>query len=496
MTATTATSATAQHSHFRTPSPTVTGVIAGVLILLGSFGGGATRSRGGVLEYLGLEFLSFGHGAAISNVVLWLGTILLILAWVFQGKHLISGAGVTAQQLTRTVWLWIAPLVFAAPIMSRDVYSYLVQGVLLREGYDPYTQGAATHPGAYLVEVSHDWRNTTTPYGPLHLWLGEGVTRIAGENVTLGVYIFKLISLLGFAAIVWAVPRIARELGGNPALALWLGVMNPVMIIHLIGGMHNESVMVGLVSIGIVLALRKNVLLGIAIIAVGMALKATAAFALPFVVWIAVSNARKEGKNPVGAFFGYALGGAVVTIAVLAVITFFSGASWGWIAELTGNSKVINPLAFPSLITGILSAVSGVWTDAFPYNEVIAVVRPISMVIMGVGMIACWWFFRKTREQAVRGTAAAYTVAFVFNSVTLPWYYASIISLLGTFNPPLWLQKLTTGLSIIIAMAFTGSGNHQLYNVVWMTLSFIGAWWCVQWIFNDKTPRIPRSNKD
>lgn len=479
----------------QTPSPTVIGVVAGVLILLGSFGGGATRSRGGALEYLGLEFMSFGHGAAISNVVLWIGTLLLIMAWVLQGKRLLSGATDTVTELTRRLWLWVAPLVLAAPIMSRDVYSYLVQGVLLREGFDPYTQGAATTTGPYLVEVSHDWRNTTTPYGPLHLWIGEGVTRIAGENVTAGVYLFKLISLLGFAAIVWAVPRIARQLGGDPTLALWLGVMNPVMIIHLIGGMHNESVMVGLVSVGLVLALRRQVLLGIAIIAVGMSLKATAAFALPFVVWIAVAHARRKGTSVLTAFFGYAVGGAAITVAVLAIVTFLSGASWGWIAELTGNSKVINPLAFPSLITGVLSAVSGVWTDAFPYNQVISVVRPISMTIMGLGMIACWWYFRESRIDAVRGTAAAYTVAFVFNSVTLPWYYASIISLVGTFKPPLWLQKLTTGLTIIITMAFTGSGNHQLYNVVWLTVTFIGAWWCVQWIFNDKTPPIPGKTK-
>ena len=107
---------------------------------------------------------------------------------------------------------------------GRDVYSYLMQGAMQRDGFDPYTQGAAVNPGPYLLEVSHDWRNTTTPYGPLHLWIGEGVTRLVGDNVTAGVLVYKLISVLGFVAIAWAVPRIARELGGDPALALWLGV--------------------------------------------------------------------------------------------------------------------------------------------------------------------------------------------------------------------------------------------------------------------------------
>ena len=163
------------------------------------------RNRGGLLEAAGLDFLAYGRGAGISNTVFWAGVILLLLGWAVLGRRHVLREGADGGKIVRTsMWAWVLPLIPAAPMLSRDVYSYLMQGAMLRDGFDPYTQGAAVNPGPFLLEVSHDWRNTTTPYGPLHLWIGEGVTRLVGDNVTAGVVVYKLISVAGFAAIAWA----------------------------------------------------------------------------------------------------------------------------------------------------------------------------------------------------------------------------------------------------------------------------------------------------
>ncbi|VEH08853.1 alpha-(1-_6)-mannopyranosyltransferase A [Corynebacterium kutscheri] len=460
------------------------GILAAILVTLGSFGGGATRVRGGLLATFNLEALRYGHGATLSNLVLWSGTILLIVAWVLVGKA-VYNQQLSLPQLNKSLWMWVLPLICAAPIMSRDIYSYLAQGAMLRDGFDPYTQGVALNPNSYLTEVSHDWRTTTTPYGPLHLWLGELITTISGDRVSVGVVLFKLLSIAGFALIAWSIPRLAILANQSPTLALWLGVMNPLMIIHLIGGMHNESLMIGLVGIGLWLIVSSStparVFCAIALISLGVALKATAAFILPFVVWIALTTKTKKLRW----FFIYAFGGGVLTIAVLALITFISGASWGWVTQLTGNTKVINPLAFPSLIAGIISAVGSVFVDNFPYNQVLDITRRFSIVIMAIGFISCWWLSRRTQISALRGATGAYGFAFVFNSVTLPWYYASIICLLGLIKPPLWLLKLSVAASIIIASAFTGSGNHQLYNPLWMIPATFFAFLAVHYIFTE-----------
>lgn len=475
------------------PSAITIGVIGSILLLLGSFGGGATRNRDGVLEATGLDFLSYGHGGGISNVIFWTGVLFLLGGWVLFGhRHVINqedgDVEKQAAKLRTALWAWLAPLALAAPMLSRDVYSYLMQGAMLRDGFNPYTQGAAVNPGPFLLEVSHDWRNTTTPYGPLHLWLGEGVTRLVGDSVTAGVLVYKAISIAGFVAIAWSIPKIARRLGGNPALALWLGVANPVMILHMVGGMHNESVMVGLVSVGLLACLHRRFFLGVALIAIAVSLKATAAIALPFVVWMAMNHfagAHPTWRRRLTAFFVSGAVGLAETLAVVAAVTWASGASWGWLSEISGNSKVINPLALPSLLAEVTTPFMQLFNEDFNYNVPLAVFRNISMILMLVGLVVMWWLFRQNDRRAIMGTAAAYQVAFIFNSVTLPWYYASVISLVGTFRPPGWLMRIATGASILVTLSFTGSGNHQLYNTWWMVGAFAAAWLLTDFIFRD-----------
>lgn len=470
------------------------GCCASLVIAVASFGAGATRNRGGVLKALGLEFFAFGHGAAIANTLLWAGLLTFICAWSLLGRLVCERqpAAVGVDTLNRTLALWVAPFVFAAPMLSRDVYSYLMQGAMLRDGFDPYSQGAAVNPGPMLLEVSHDWRNTTTPYGPLHLWIGDAITSLVGDNISAGVFFYKLVSLAGFALIAWSVPKIARELGTDPSFAQWLCVANPVMIFHLIGGMHNESLMVGLVSVGVLAALSGRFVVAVCAIAVSVSLKATAVFALPFVVWMGLrawqSRDALRGRtvSTVGKLLRFvATGGwmTALTLAVVALVTAISGASWGWVSQISGNSKVINPLAFPSLLASVTTPVGKLFDDDFAYNSVLQVTRPLSQVLMLLGLVWVWWVFRKTKQQAVTGIVAAYCVAVVFNAVTLPWYYTSLLNLVGTLRIPLFLRKLTVCLSMIVAGSFAGSGNHQLYHVPWMLAIFAASWWLTNYIF-------------
>lgn len=480
-------------------NPRWVGIVGAALIMLGSFGAGATRTRGGLLVALHLEFLSYGHGQAISGTLLSLGTVIFITAWVLLGRqiYLHTVPDTTLRSVRTSVLCWLLPLIPADPILSRDVFSYLMQGVMVRGGFDPYTEGASVNPGPMLLEVSRDWRNTTTPYGPLHLWISESITSLVGDNVSLGVLLYKALSLVGFIALCWAIPWIAAELGGSPTIALWLSVANPLMVFHLVGGMHNESVMVALVSIGILAALRNRFALGVATISVAVALKATAAIALPFIVWIATHYyAGKQASSPGSpffptvtlrsarttlAFFLTAISYAVETVIIVATITVFSGTSWGWLSQITGNSKVINPLALPTLLAGMVTPFLQLFNETFEYNTALNATRTLCMLLMAAGLILVWWRFRQNRHRAVWGIVAGYAVAFVFNSVTLPWYYASIVSLMGVQKISHRTLQWTVGLSIIIALSFTGNGNHQLYNIPVMLsitlLSIAGVWW-------------------
>ncbi|MDY5786101.1 MAG: alpha-(1-_6)-mannopyranosyltransferase A [Corynebacterium sp.] len=475
-------------------TPSTWGLAAAILVAIGSYGAGATRNRGGIMRELGLAHLTYGHGRSIFEIILTVGIAGLVAAWVILGRDLKRDRA-DATTMARATWAWTLPLAVAAPILSRDVYSYLMQGAMLRDGFDPYSEGAAVNPGPYLLEVSHDWRNTTTPYGPLHLGIGKLITTVVGENVTLGIVAYKLLSLAGFALIAYCVPRLAARIGGNPAMAVWLGVLNPVMLLHMVGGMHNESVMVGLVSLGLLLCTSSRwITPGVALIALAVALKATAAVALPFVVWMLYHRhaaARSSWAGRLGVFV--ASGAWVVAISALVVnlATVLSGSTWGWIAEISGNSKVVNPLSGPTLVADVITPAIQLVNGAFSYNTALSIARAAAGMLMLAGLVVTWVIFHprgeQTNRRAVMGTTLAYAIAFTTNAVTLPWYYASVVTLVGTFNPPRWLKKLTIVASVFVALGFTGSGNHRLYDAWFLLIAVTAACAAAAWVYPSRT---------
>jgi hypothetical protein len=53
-----------------------------------------------------------------------------------------------------------------------------------------------------------------------------------------------------------ALPELTRRLGGRVPVALWVAVANPMMIIHMVGGGHNDLLVMGLLATGSLFALR------------------------------------------------------------------------------------------------------------------------------------------------------------------------------------------------------------------------------------------------
>ncbi|MGL4304574.1 MAG: polyprenol phosphomannose-dependent alpha 1,6 mannosyltransferase MptB, partial [Mycobacteriaceae bacterium] len=273
--------------------PALLGLIASCSICFGSFGSGAIRKQDPLLENLHLSWLRFGHGLALSSAILWIGVVLMIFSWICLIKKALDRSE-SVNELQGTVLLWLTPLLFSVPVFSRDAYSYLAQGALLRDGFDPYKVGPVENPGLLLDNVSTIWTTTTAPYGPAFILIAKFATILAGNNVVFGTIVLRLCMLPGILALLWSLPRIAKHFGNNPALAIWLVPLNPLVLIHLVGGVHNEMLMVGLLCLGIALVLEHRHPSGIAVVTVAVAIKATAALALPFLVWIWVAHHREN----------------------------------------------------------------------------------------------------------------------------------------------------------------------------------------------------------
>ena len=195
----------------------------------------------------------------VSLTMTTTGAVMMTLAWLMLGRFALGERRMTRSQLDRTLGLWVLPLLIAPPMYSRDVYSYLAQSEIAINGLDPYKVGPATGLGldhVFTLSVPSMWRETPAPYGPLFLWLGKGISALTGDNIVLAVLCHRIVVLLGVGLIVWATPRLARRCGVAEVSALWLGAANPLLIMHLVAGIHNEALMLGLMLAGTEFALR------------------------------------------------------------------------------------------------------------------------------------------------------------------------------------------------------------------------------------------------
>ncbi|WP_370331174.1 alpha-(1-_6)-mannopyranosyltransferase A [Mycolicibacterium hippocampi] len=459
--------------------PALVGALGAALITAGGLGAGSTRLHDPVLESMHLSWLRFGHGLVLSSALLWMGVALMLGAWLWLGRRVIDR---TASEYTMvvTTGFWLTPLLLSVPVFSRDTYSYLAQGALLRDGFDPYVVGPIDNPNPLLDNVSPIWTTTTAPYGPAFILVAKFVTMAVGDDVVAGTMLLRLCMLPGLALLIWAAPRIARHVGASGAAALWICVLNPLVIVHLMGGVHNEMLMVGLMMAGIALAFGGHHISGVGLIAVAVAVKATAGLALPFMVWVWARGLReRRGLGPVKAFAAATAGSLVIFVAVFTILSLVAGVGLGWLTALAGSVKIINWLTVPTATANLINVFFGLF---FPVNfyAVLETTRIIGIAVIAISAPLLWWRFRRTDRDALMGIALLMAVVVLFVPAALPWYYTWPLAVAAALTQSRQAIALIAGLSTWITVIWKPDGAHGMYSwphVLLATACAAGAWY-------------------
>ncbi|MGV0852820.1 alpha-(1-_6)-mannopyranosyltransferase A [Mycolicibacterium phlei] len=462
--------------------PARLGFLGAILIAAGGLGAGSTRLHDPLLESLHLSWLRFGHGLVVSSVLLWAGVALMLAAWLWLGRQVINRTA-TEYTMVATTGFWLAPLLCSVPLFSRDTYSYLAQGALLRDGFDPYAVGPVDNPNSLLDNVSPIWTTTTAPYGPGFILIAKFVTMLVGDDVVAGTMLLRLGMLPGLALLIWAAPRVARHIGADGATALWICVLNPLVIIHLMGGVHNEMLMVGLMMAGIALTFGGRHVSGIGLIGAAVAVKATAGLALPFMVWVWARDLRtKRGFSPVKAFIAATAASAAIFVAVFAVLSLAAGVGLGWLTALAGSVKIINWLTVPTAASNLINVFGGMF---FPVNfyGVLEVARIIGIGVIAVSLPLLWWRFRHTDREALTGIAWVMVVVVLFVPAALPWYYTWPLAVASALAQSPRAIAIIAALSTWITVIWKPDGAHGMYSwthVLLATASGAVAWYSLR----------------
>jgi alpha-1,6-mannosyltransferase len=383
-------------------------------------------------------------GQFVSRASVILGGALFLQAWLVVGADVLAGHVRDIRRLWAVLAIWCAPLLLAPPLFSRDVYSYFVQGKLMLSGGDPYTAGVASIPGWFRDGVDPMWQFTPTPYGPLFLALSRGVAAFVGDNPYLAVVAFRVIALCGVALLAYYVPRLAFHCGIDASKALWLGVMNPLVLMHFVAGAHNDALMIGLVVAGLAIAVEGRPMVGVLVLSLAGMVKPIGLLALPFIglVW-AGTRADLRGRLIAWAKTAATFG---VSYIVLAGVV---GTSLGWIRALTTPGEVKTWLS-PSTALGMASGNLLSWIGLGDHLDTTVGMFRIAGEIAAV-VIVGYLCLKPQGRTAVRSLALAFVAVVALGPVVQPWYLLWALPLAAASG----LSARELRVVVILTAAFT-----------------------------------------
>ena len=422
------------------------GTTGALLLAAGSLGASASPVFNPLITtpFLGL----FVRMPTVELACAFAGMAMIVLGWLWLGRFVRPGRArvISPRQLRRTLVTWGVPLLFVPPMFSRDVYSYLAQSKIAALGFDPYKLGPVPALGVsdpLTRGVDSIWRDTPAPYGPLFLYIGRGLNAISGNHVVTGVYLQRALELVGIALIAWAVPRLAKRFGVSPVNALWLGVGNPLLIWHLLIGVHNEGLMIGLMLAGFEIALiglpkigepvTRGELLwllaGISVITLGVAVKLSAIATLGF---LGVLVARHWGGRLRHLVYATLLVTGVFA-ALMVVISLGTGLGFGWVNAVNSSNGIVlsweSPVTAVGFLGGGLGIVLGLGNHT---NTTVGVMRWLGTIASALIAIVLLWRSYRGRIHPMIGLGLALGVVALLSATVQPWYLLWAIIPLAT----------------------------------------------------------------
>jgi alpha-1,6-mannosyltransferase len=433
----------------------------------------------------------------VSLTMTTTGAVMMALAWLMLGRFTLGDRRMTRSQLDRLLLLWVLPLLIAPPMYSRDVYSYLAQSEISMDGLNPYKVGPATGLGlahVFTLSVPNMWRETPAPYGPLFLWIGKEISALTGENIVAAVLCHRLVVLVGVGLIVWATPRLASRCGVAEVSAMWLGAANPLLIMHLVAGIHNEALMLGLMLAGTEFALRgidstsrlvprplawpnsrddwwpwlplANLVFGAVLITMSSQVKLPSLLALGFV---AMALACRWG----GTVKAFLLSGgllAVASVAVMALIGWISGMGFGWLYTLGTANVVRSWMSLPTLLalgTGQVGILLGLGDHT---TAVLGLTRSIGVFAIAIVVTFLLLAVMRGRLHPVGGLGVALGVTVLLFPVVQPWYVLwAVIPLAAWATRPAF--RTTTIVVTLVVGIFGPTANGDRFTVFQILLA-------------------------
>jgi len=398
------------------------------------------------------------HWEFLGLVAVYGGLVLFMRVWYGLIRTLSKVEGVPVRKLAVVAALWIAPLLLAPPLFSRDVYSYAAQGEMMSHHISPYHYGPGVlgaTPSEALVDPL--WLNTPVPYGPLFMQLDGTLTSVTLHHELADVLMLRLLAVVGVALMAAAIPSLARSLGRDAAYAFTVAVLNPVTILHLVGGAHNDALMLGFLMCGLAVAKRGRPVLGIVLCALAAAVKVPAAIGILYIGWdwLGTGLSVRARVRPV-------LTAGLVGAAVMGALSLVTGLGWSWVLNLATPGTVRSWVA-PATGAGILlTDTAHLVGIGVPLHAMLSVTRVTGLALAtGAGV---WLLLRSDRMGSLRAMGLTMLLIVALGPVVQPWYLSWGLVLLAPVATGK-VRTLIVGSSVLCAFIGLPAGRQLVGDI-------------------------------
>lgn len=326
----------------------------------------------------------------------------------------------TARPLVLIGCLAAGILAFLPPSGSGDHLNYAAYGRMVTLGLSPYTHGATDLPGDPIAgAVEEPWREEPSVYGPVATALQAAASWVGGDSLRLTIFVLALFNAAAFIATGLLIDRFTRDDPARRLRAALLWTANPLLLYHLVAGMHVDTLAVACM-VAALLARSRPVGSG-ALLGLGVAIKINAGL-------VALGPAWELRRRPARL----ALMAGCALALVVAGYAFVGPEA---IAPVTRTSKSISHASFWKLVQGWLQSIVGTGSA---YRGEIQIGSLLVLVLLAWCLLR--WASRTGWAGPRHGShgmdapvvAAALVVAYVFATpYILPWYDGLALGMLA-----------------------------------------------------------------
>jgi hypothetical protein len=348
----------------------------------------------GPLRFAGIDAADGRLAGPLFYAALWVALLLYVVV-LAGARSLGTRVAVGAVVALHLVFL------LAPPLLSHDVFSYIAYARLgVANHLNPYTHAPLDipHDSGFTHAGSID---AVSAYGPLFTLLTYPLSPL---GVPAAFWILKVVAALSSLGVVGLLWRIAQRLGRDPLVPALAVGLNPLVLVHVVGGAHNEALTLLITMAGVMLWVGAREPAGVAVATLATGVKASAGLVVPFLV---VGDIRRR----IGAAVA-----TVVALAVLGVIAFGSHALDAF-SLIGDNQDRTSRFSLPYKTAQLLGALLP--GDRLDYRDGVRVVFALAFAA------AFLWLLWRTWKRLIEPLDAigwATLAILVASAWLVPWY--------------------------------------------------------------------------